>query len=391
MQVVTKLVTDIKVKPYDWLVNSASVKQPWQIWYRYNGTLIKVMGMNREKNYKNRVELTKELIQQEEKKLFVYGYNPISKLYLRPPVETSQSHPSIVPTEDMGLTQALQYAFTLLDVDHKTLLCVRSCLKYVYMCIQELRFQLIPVRQIQKKHIKLLMNHCKEKRQLSSRSWNAYRSYLMMLFDALEEMEIVDFDPVKTLKKKKEDIKQRDTLSASERELVKAHLLEHYPDFYRFVQIFFHSGGRRTELLALKVKDVNLTLGEYRTIVKKGERRRHVIRVIKNLALPFWKEQLTAAQPEDFVFSVGLIAGPLRIREEQVTRRWRRLVKDKLGVTADLYSLKHLNTDETAGLLDIEAAAAHNSHTTSTITTKYYAYGEEERMRTRIRAVNNEL
>jgi len=139
------------------------------------------------------------------------------------------------------------------------------------------------------------------------------------------------------------------------------------------------------------VKEVNLAKGEYQTLIKKGDRKRMTIKVIKNIAKPYWEEQLLNANPDHYVFSEGLMPGPKKIREEQVTRRWRRPVKDKLSIKADLYSLKHLNTDETAELLDIHAAASHNGHTSTAITKRHYAFGEEQRMRERLRGFNNEL
>jgi len=64
---------------------------------------------------------------------------------------------------------------------------------------------------------------------------------------------------------------------------------------------------------------------------------------------------------EDYIFSKYLETGKTSNRPEQITRRWKRHVKDKLGIEADFYSLKHLNTDETAALLDLGDAAAHES------------------------------
>ena len=48
-------------------------------------------------------------------------------------------------------------------------------------------------------------------------------------------------------------------------------------------------------------------------------------------------------------------------------------MKVPMGIKADVYSLKHLNTNETAALLGIVDAAAHNSHTSTVVTMKYYA------------------
>jgi len=385
--VVTKLVTDLKVSPSDWLTNPSSINSPWQIWYRYRGKLVKVMGMNKEKNHSSRVELTIQLIKTEQLKLQKYGYNPISKTYLiAPPEHAANSY-----TDSMGFAEAINLAYSQLKVEHATQLNIKCCIKYVFISAFKVGLADVSIDQVRKGHLKIIMNECHEQRNLSPRNWNAYRTYLMMLFEQLAELDIVDHNPAKELKKKSETIKIRTTLTSAEREKVKSYLKINYPVFYRFIQIFFHSGGRRTELLSLKVKDVDLYTGEYCTLVKKGKQKRMLIRVIKNVAAPYWKEQLCNANQDDYVFSVGLLSGPHKIREEQVTRRWKVHVKDKLNISADLYSLKHLNTDETASLLNINAAAAHNGHTTTKITQRYYAQGEEQRMRERLRQLKNPL
>ena len=66
-------------------------------------------------------------------------------------------------------------------------------------------------------------------------------------------------------------------------------------------------------------------------------------------------------------------------------------VKKKLGITADFYSLKHLNLDEISGALDIEAAAMMAGHTSPVITMKHYAVNEKDREMERLRKVNNKF
>jgi hypothetical protein len=85
------------------------------------------------------------------------------------------------------------------------------------------------------------------------------------------------------------------------------------------------------------------------------------------------------------------VPGPKAIRTEQITRRWYTHVKKDLNITADFYSLKHLNTDETAAMLSLEDAAAHNSHTSTVITMKHYAVGEKERQHERLKKVGNKF
>ncbi len=166
------------------------------------------------------------------------------------------------------------------------------------------------------------------------------------------------------------------------------------------MQIFFHSGAWRTELLKVKGKDVDLEKQQIKVTVIKGSSRREVFKTLKDLALPFWKEALTRCHKEDYVFSQGLKPGAVMIDPKQITRRWKTHIKDMkgkdgkpiggLGITADFYSLKHLHSDQVASLLTLEEAGRHNNHT-STSTTLIYAVNEMERQADRVKKLGNEF
>lgn len=289
----------------------------------------------------------------------------------------------------MFLTKSLDYAFSKLKVEPHTLKCVASALKYIQLSIKELGFNQMEAHRISRKHIRLIMDQCETNRKLSPRNWNAYRSYLLMLFDQLSEYEIVESNPVKELRKKQEEQTLRILLTKEERKLIINHLTETDPVFLRFIQIFFHSGARRTELFNLRIENVYLDKGYYHVYVKKGKKKRWVTKVIKDIAMPYWVEQI-GNNISGYVFSKGLLPGPNLIRPEQVTRRWKRHVKDKLGITADLYSLKHLNTDEISAQLSLTEAARLNSHSIQ-MARKHYAVNENMRELERVRKLKNEL
>ena len=137
------------------------------------------------------------------------------------------------------------------------------------------------------------------------------------------------------------------------------------------MQIFFHSGARIKELLAVKVQEVDIKKQRFKVLIRKGRNSHEEWRVIKNIALPFWIELLEGAKENEYIFSIGLNPGEKQIIREQITRRWNMHVKKKLGITADFYSLKHLNLDEISGALDIEAAAMMAGHTSPVITMKH--------------------
>ena len=155
----------------------------------------------------------------------------------------------------------------------------------------------------------------------------------------------------------------RDVLSPEERITVNQYLEEKYPSFHRFLHIFFHSGARISELLRVTDSDMDLKNQRYKVIVQKGRNYTQVWKTIKDVAMPYWLSVMKECVKGDFVFSVGLKPGSKQIQPYQVTKRWYRLVKKKIGIAADFYSLKHLHTTEVVDLLGEKEAAKHNEHT----------------------------
>jgi hypothetical protein len=138
------VVTDLKVSPSDWLINPHSINSSWRIWYRFQGKLVKLMGMNHEKNYKKRVLLTRDLLIDEKNKLQKFGYNPLTKSYLiQPPnlMEESKEEPNLL------FLDALKIAFGQLSSSHKTLLNVKSCIKYISQSAISIGLDKTPIEQ----------------------------------------------------------------------------------------------------------------------------------------------------------------------------------------------------------------------------------------------------
>ena len=74
----------------------------------------------------------------------------------------------------------------------------------------------------------------------------------MILFNEICEQELVESNPVRHIRKKKTIRKIRKVLTENERALVNEFLQKNYPEFHRFLHIFFHSGARITELLRVQ-------------------------------------------------------------------------------------------------------------------------------------------
>lgn len=371
----TKVGTKLAVSPADWETNPESISKAWYIYYRKNDQMIKIRNMNRVKDHPGRVAETKRLIKETEQKL-------------RSP---AQQQLLDLPTSNLGLIKAITLAEKSLKGSQNFREAVASCIKYVTLSAVKLNMDQVPVGIIRKKHIKMLLQSAVLDRGLGAVSYNHYRAYLHCLFTELEELEIIEVNPVTPIKKLPEPKKFRETLKPEDRKRVREFLQEHHPEFFRFINIFFHSGGRLRELFRLQVKHVDLKESCYKVWVLKGRRPVEKKRVIKNIALEFWKSLIQDADPEWYIFGRNLCPGPKPIKSERATRRWQRHVKKKLNIDVDLYSLKHLNTDETSERLDIQHAAMQNSHTSTAVTKNHYAYGEEQRMLDRLKNLENPL
>lgn len=416
--------SDLHVFPPNWKEKKAPIKKNWRIEYRFYDPLYKdrwpngypkviKKGINNLKTREERQAFIKKRLEEEENRL-KSGYNPILEQKGEQTDEIGQAKPI---DQEPGLSDQLQKATHSLDwealeeivedVSPETPLIealwkgralaacgpgtkkdLKSVIKYTAIAAQSLKIDTLPVGQVSRKHIVFLLYRCgKQKKIWTDRTYTYYRSHLMILFKALEKAEAVKEDPVEKVPLKKPTQKVRQTLTEEERDLIDTFLRANNYRFWLFVQLFFHSGARLPEFMVLRGRDIDLVKKKYLAFVKKGTHR-EVYRPIKLIAIPYWEEVLKDCEPDQYIFSEGLKPGDKKIREEQATRRWKRWVKDKLGIKADLYSLKASNSDEMSEELDIEHAAQLNSHDVA-VAEKHYAHGEKARKDERIRRVRN--
>lgn len=394
---------ELPVHPQNWRSSKASLKKKWYIQYRYYDPENKVgkfkdgklriikTGINTFKTLTGRQKAVRHLMETELYLLKTERYNPITNRIM------SAEHVYDVDPRT-PLVQALQFALENLDGVKGTKQDAKSVLKYVGLAALEIGYSRLPVCEVSKKHIKILLEYMKRKDpSFSDKKFNRYRSNLYMLFSILEDVEAVQHNPCEKVKRKKVIKRKRITLTPEERKTVSEYLLKHNPDFHRFVHIFYHSGGRETELVSLQGKDVDLHSQVYTAIVKKGIEYREVERTIKNIALPLWQHAMQSCGPEDYLFSKGLRPGPVKIDASQINRRWKRWVKDKLGITADFYSLKHSNTTETVDKVFEQikeaqkVAAEQNAHTTGKMVATVYDIKSKERMHEELKEVSNDF
>lgn len=390
--------SEFGVYPKNWKTAKADLSKTWYIQYyfhdpafkdeqgyRYGKMVLIKSGINRLKTLAERQEAVKALIEAELYLLQVEGYNPITKKKAQEKRQTD--------FVKMGFVEALNFAYDSKSCERHTKEDLKSVVKYAKQAIRNLRLEDLEISKVEKAHAKMILQEVgaiKGKRWTNN-NYNYYRAHLGMLFQELKEYDAVKYNVFLELASRKRERKARVLLSQDQRKAINKKLKEEDYCFWRFVQIFFHSGARESEMVLLKGKHVDLEAQQFLISVKKGKEVREVWKPIKDVALPYWQEIMEDCTPEMYVFSLDLkpMLRAKPIRAEYITKRWKKLVKEGMGIEADFYSLKHLNTDETAALLGIEAAAAQNSHTTTVITMKHYALGEKARQMERLKKVGN--
>jgi integrase len=241
----------------------------------------------------------------------------------------------------------------------------------------------------------------------SNHKFNKYRSNLMMLFKEMKGLEAIEQNPCNDIEVKKKTKKKRQTLTEKERKAVEARLrelayLSRNPQtqgqaysLWRFTHLFFHSGARETEMMALQRKHVNLDDQIFTRLIKKGQAYEETDGTIKDIVLELWREILMQPrkdgqmEPDDYLFSEDLRPGTDPIRVEQISRRWKTWIKKPLGISADFYSLKHLNTGDTVTIAGDKAAADHNAHKSTAMVIGIYDPHRAQRNHEQLKKVNN--
>lgn len=393
--------TELWVSPENWKTTSAksSLQKNWYVQCYFFDPTFKEKYPN---GYPFRKKLNKFKTLEERKaaakffleeipKLFVdKGYNPITKKFMFDIPEDKNTHIDVTP--GTPFIEALEFAKNHLKVAESTSGDLKSILKFVKQSAEQLRYSKIPISDIRRKHIRFIIDNLeKTQGEFSAHKFNKYRSYLQMLFAELLEFEAVETNIINDMRKRIQEKKIREVLTPEERLKIKNHLESYKPEFWTFIQIFFHSGGRITELLNLQIKDVDLNKQVYRTLIKKGKQYIWKERIIKDIALPLWRKLIFGAKQEDYVFSIGLVPGEIKMKYNSIRLRWTRTVQKPLNIKVGIYQLKHLNLDEVTELLSLEHAALMAGHTNTKMVEKVYAVKENDRAKERLKKTNNKF
>lgn len=386
------------VYPSNWKAVGASCKKDWYITYRFfdpafaeqypGGKLVMVKGMNGYKTIKDRQVSTTQILKDLLYYLQEKGYNPILDAF----VEEKQIERTVPIMPEDGLWRGVIFARTKQDPQYRpaTRVDVDSYLRRILKAAQRLGLHTKPLGEFRRRDLLAILDEIGSQKVWSVHSWNHCLGYVKPLFSILIQYEAMESNPCAEIKKLPKPTTVRATLTPAQRQAVNEHLHKHHRRFWLFVQIFFHSGARIIELLDLRREDVDIDAQAFWVTTRKGKSKvpRRTQKVIKDVALPYWKEYLRDAPTGEYLFAKNWLPGAAPYTRWHVTNLWRAVVKQGLGINADLYSLKHLHYDEMDAILGTEYAAAAAGHTTTEMA-KHYAVTKTQREMERVKKLRN--
>jgi len=273
--------SDLAVYPKNWEKPTASLKKNWYIRYyfydpafkhleeyKYGKRCIIKAGINRYKTLVERQDAVRKVLANELSLLKEGGYNPITDSHYDVIDEQAIVHE--IPPSTLFI-DALKEGLKRVKAVNGTLIDMKSVVRGVEKAAIQLRYIGTSISKISRKHIAIILEQCgRNNPRWSAHRHNKYRAYLKRIYKELVRLQAVDNNPLHDIDKMKETKNIRLTLTQEERIKIDKYLREKRYTFWRFMHIFFHSGGRETELMALKKEDVNLEKQQYKCLVKKG-------------------------------------------------------------------------------------------------------------------------
>lgn len=406
-------VAKIAVSPSDWDTNPLSVDLDWKIFYRFKdpqfldkyeyGKMIQVRGMNNALTWESKKAITKALREEVRIQLVEHHFNPITKEYFEE--EPTLEEKDYIISPRTSWPNALLRAMEVLNLSADNKRDMKSMVTFLNAAIKELKFENVEIAKVTRVQLIKVLEHCKK----SPNRHNKYISYCSKLWKEFKIIQAVNENIVTDIPKKtiiKDETLTKSTLTLEERRKIDNHLYEKCYNFWRFMQIFFHSGGRERELLRIKVKDVDLEKQQYKVLILKRRVPTIVYKPIKDCIKHLWAEVIKGAPKEAYVFSDDLCPKikSTPIRGDQIGRRWRTWVKkdpklknsNGLGINKNFYDLKHLHSTEVVNkvtdYLNIEMAqqiaSEFNDHTSRNMVDKIYDVESANRKQDLFKKIN---
>ena len=318
-------------------------KSGWYVWFRYNGTLKRFKkGLNYEKNLKKRESLGSDICRYYHQRL-KDGWNPDGEL-------RASSQMSIIPALNFALENKKD------KLSPKTYLGYRATVKYISKAVRDLALVHLEITEIKRVHIRTIVSKAKNNRSWSNHAYNKNLGYLKAILTELVSWDIIEVNPaynIDTLSTQESTLHTPPT--EEEQKTIKKHLESNYPNFYLFVLTLFYTGIRPKEVLGIQLEMIDFEKNQITLPASITKTHKNRIVPINPYLMQVLLDLELSMYPTDFYLfgsyrtpgagnvgkHIDFIPAPTRIKRDTATKRWKKIVKDELGIDVTMYSIKH--------------------------------------------------
>jgi integrase len=352
----------------------------WYVHYRYEGVQFRdTYGLNKIKDLKLREAEYNKLCSDMLVDL-KNGYNPNI-----PDGIQSQS--------DMLIVEALRFALDKKKpyIDPKTFKTYRATIDVFETSIISLSLGNLKILDLKRLHIRLILEKTSKTEKWTDKTHNKCLGHLKILLSELVKWDITEANSATGIDNIKVDKESDFHKPASDPDIdkIRNHLIEKDFRFYVFSITVFHTGIRMKELLLTTLSMVNMAKNEFNligAITKNGKAR--TVPINKHLKEYLFKMDFSKLPKDYYLFGsfkepgmgnrgknqhlIDFTPAPTPISRDTAGRRWKKLVKDDLGITMNLYAMKHHGADKKilAGM-NMDSLRELYGHSSKLMTEKY--------------------
>jgi integrase len=362
--------TNPKIVKYD------DLKKSWFVFFRYNKKLFRFkFGINYQTTYKKRLIEAEALCDALAQKL-KEGWNPNI-----PDVAQENVNYTFIEAIDFAIEKKKS------NIGPKTLSGYNGTIKFIKDAIEKIKLQHLEISKTKRSHIKLIMEKAKEQRNWSNKAYNKHLNHLKAILSELIQWDIIEVNPAHNIKNLKVSESMANVPGTeNELKLISKELSENHYNFWVFVLTIFYTGIRPEEILKLKLS--NLSLEKNQIVIPAQLTKTNIERIVPinpHFKIYLEKMNLSEYQKDFYLFgsyrisgrgNVGklddFIPGPTKLKRDTATKRWKSIVKDKLGIENNMYAMKKHGANKMI-LADVSIDAIKDlfGHT-SQMTTKIY-------------------
>lgn len=295
--------------------------------------------------------------------------------------------------EDMYIVEALRFSLEKKQphIDSKTYRTYRGTVDLFEQTISKLGIKQLKIVDLKRIHVKLIIERTSIDEKWTPKTHNTRLGHLKILLTTLVKWDIIEANPATNIDNLKVDKSSDFNKPGTESEIekIKKTLIEKDFRFYIYSIAVFHTGMREVELLKVTLGMVKMAKNEFHlpaTMTKNGKAR--IVPMNKYLK-EYLIEMNFEKLPKDYYlfgsfkeprvgnrgknqFLPDFLPGPTPISRDTATARWRNLVKKGLGITMNLYAMKHYGADKKilAGM-NMDSLRELYGHSSKLMTEKY--------------------